>query len=274
MPHLFLATLGQRPEAVTVGLDALRERYTFEEIVILHTHAHDSGIAEAWSTLRDVLRRDYPDERTRGYELTTAEQAPILDVTDTASANAYYESMLRVLGRYKLDGFTLHLLVAGGRKAMSIYATLAASLVFGRHDMLWTVLSSPWMVKQRGMFHAPPGRAHEVSLVSLPVLPSRVAPGADASDFLQDPLAYLERRRDMRAEFLARLTSVQREVAETLARHPYATNAELADQLGRSRRTVENHLSRSYAKMVRFFDFGESVQNQRQVLIDVMEGRF
>lgn len=40
---ILLATLGQRPEAVTVALDVLLPRYHFTEIGVIQSCAHSSG---------------------------------------------------------------------------------------------------------------------------------------------------------------------------------------------------------------------------------------
>lgn len=271
MTDVFMATLGQRPEAITMALDVLVERCDFAEIVILHTEPHLSGIAQAWATLRPVLLRDY-DIPVRGYEVLGPGDVPIIDVNEPIHAEGYYHGVLNALSAYKRDSFTVHLVVAGGRKAMSIYATLAASLLFGGHDQLWTVLSPEALVNQRGVFHAPLGVAG-VQVVNMPILPNRLLPGVDMNALLADPVSYLAKRRDVRADFLSRLTAREREVVDLLWAHPYATNAVLGDVLGKSERTVENQLRSVYDKMVGYFDFGERVTHKRRALLDVLAGR-
>ncbi len=50
---------------------------------------------------------------------------------------------------------------------MTIYATLAAALIFGPRDRVWTVLSPPNLIRE-GLFHLPPGTRDQVILVDLP----------------------------------------------------------------------------------------------------------
>jgi hypothetical protein len=254
-----------------MALDELVTRYDFAEIVILHTDPVSSGIAEAWQALRPVLVRDY-DAPVRGYEVLGTRDEPIIDLDAPFSAEGYYHGVLGALSEYKRDAFTVHLLVAGGRKAMSIYATLAASLLFGMHDQLWTVLSPKKLVDAQGLFHAPPG-TQGVRLVNMPILPNRLLPGVDMDALLADPVAFLARRRDLRADFLSRLTKQERAVVDLLWSHPYATNAMLGEMLGKSDRTIENQLRSVYDKMVGFFDFGERITRKRQALLDVLAGK-
>jgi CRISPR-associated protein (TIGR02584 family) len=268
MSNIFFATLGQRPEAITMALELLDERFVFEKIVILHTEPHASGIADAFQALEGFFNGD---DRFRSHELTHENGAPLLDINDRHSAWAYYQSIFTILRQYKQDRYRIHLLVAGGRKAMSIYATLAASLIFGERDKVWTVLSSPRLVQQRGVFRIPAGMREQVQLVQLPVLPARLAPSGMNSPLLDDFQELVKRRQNSRADFVSRLTTEEQRLVETLTQHPQATNKELGAILNKSGRTIENQLSKIYDRMSGFLDFGKNITHkQRQVLLDIL----
>ncbi|MGB1289188.1 MAG: hypothetical protein ACPG7F_21820, partial [Aggregatilineales bacterium] len=66
---VFLATLGQRPEAITMALDVLLPRYHYSQIGILHTDPHNAMIADAYKTLMTVLHEDYSDCDISSHEL-------------------------------------------------------------------------------------------------------------------------------------------------------------------------------------------------------------
>jgi len=270
MPDLFVATLGQRPEAITVALDILSSRYSFAAVVILHTEPRLSGIAEAQDRLATVLTADYPALPVRWHEIRGAGGSPLLDIVNQDTANAYFQDVLGMLRNCRDEGYTIHLLVAGGRKAMSIYATLAAALVFGPRDRVWTVLS-PEEVLNAGGFHIPPGMRDRVTLVDLPVLPPRLRSAEAAA--LSDPLGLIARRRDPRQALFSRLTPAERELVELLEQHPYASDGELAGMLAKGQRTVENQLYTVYQKMVDLCDTTEMATRKRQVLLDILAGR-
>src|SRR5690606_29338895 len=186
--------------------------------------------------------------------------------SDQHSAEAYYRGVLQVLYEYKRDGWLLHLMLAGGRKAMSIYAMLAASALFEPpHDRVWTVLSPEAMLAQPGQFHTPPGLRQQVQLVDLPLRPARIAPGTTVEALLERPLS---RSR----AFLAKLTPAERDLAELLRRNPYASNDQLGQLSNKSGRTVENQLRTIYDKMIGFLDKGESITDKRQALLDILRG--
>src|SRR5690606_19644050 len=148
---------------------------------------------------------------------------PLIDILDTASAEAYYRQVLAVLKRYREQRRNIHLLVAGGRKAMDIYATLAASLVFGTHDQVWTILATPDFIRD-GHVTVPVERNDEVLLVRMPILPSRFLPGMLSSYDVDDIIAI---QASPRERFLADLTTRERVVAEAVASHPYHSYEEL-----------------------------------------------
>ena len=56
-PPVFLALLGQRPQAITIALDVLLPRYNYQRIGILHTDPQASMIDMAYQQLHEVLRQ-------------------------------------------------------------------------------------------------------------------------------------------------------------------------------------------------------------------------
>lgn len=270
MATVYLATLGQRPEAITVAFDVLSEQYRFAEIGILHTEPQVSGITEAYHDLRAILDRDYPHLSARWHTLVRGDGSPIVDIESQAAANHYYEAVLDILAEYKRQGYTLHLMVAGGRKAMSIYATLAAATLFGSQDRVWTVLSPQYMLDQPGQFHVPVGAKHHVQLVQLPLMPARLL----GTNVPQDTGSYLRRRQDLRADFFSKLSQAEQEIAEAFTQHPYHTNEELAEVLSKSKRTVDNQFASIYRKLPVFLDYVEQGSDKRALLRDLLLGRY
>lgn len=266
MGRVFLATLGQRPEAITVAYDLLSERHHYECIGILHTDAHSSGIATALANLKVVLARDYPKVQVFYHELRRPNGGPLIDVVDAVTADDYYSAVYYVLREYRHRGQRIHLLVSGGRKAMSIYAMLAATLLFDPpHDHVWVVLSPESMVAASGQFHIPPGLREQVQIVSLPLVTARTPPNGD-------PLVWPGRHAARREQFLEKLTHEERRLVQEIHQRPYASNAELAAALHKSTKTVENQLSHIYDKLIGFLDAGETISSRklRQALIDLL----
>lgn len=260
----FLATLGQRPEAITIAFDRLRERYTYDQVAIIHTNPLVSGIRESLTDFQMAMDTNFPAVRAVYHEVSYQDGSALIDLTNTISAQAYFESVLDILMSYRQAGHHLHLLVAGGRKAMSIYALLAAARVFDPPaDRVWTVLSPPELVGQVGTYRIPPGQRDNIQLVDLPLLPARLSPGLDPHHI---------RPRSRAEAFCKKLTPQELNLVTLLIQHPYASNDMLGSLLNKSSKTIENQFRSIYAKLVGFLEEGEAIPEsaRRIALLDVV----
>lgn len=268
--HVFLATLGQRPEAITMALDALLQRYHYTEIVILHTDPNRSGISDALRRLEQILSGDYSDLTVRAVEIRYPDGSPLLDLSDQYSSESYYKSLLKIILHYCSMYQPIHLLVAGGRKAMSVYAALAAAFLFGEYDRLWTIHTPPDLMKV-GLYHMPPGSQDLAQLIQLPIMPSRLLPSAIAQEDLEGVLKRAQ--TSPRQLFLQSLTREEEALASLVQQHPYTANAELAAILGKSSKTIENQFRAIYSKLFTYFDLEVDDKYKRQALVDILAGR-
>lgn len=266
---VFVATLGQRPQAITMALDYLFPRYPYLSIDILHTDPKRSAIHNSYQALMDCLSSDYENLpiNSRLLQFTTGES--IIDIEDMRSAEAYYLAVADILRHYRMQNIPVHLLIAGGRKAMSIYATLAATRILGEHDIVWTILT-PTDLIQEGLFHIPSGRFQDVQVVNLPIRPSRLLPGVLAGRSTQDIIT-----ADMtpRLRFLKELSKQENVVIEELRQNPYASTEELGIQLNKATKTIENQLRSIYIKLSGYYDLDVPRSRKRQVLLDVINER-
>lgn len=264
MTLVFMATLGQRPEAITIAFDLLSQRLTFDKAVLIYT----AGVPREVEILSKRWCADYPMVTLYLHEIGCANGKPLHDVDTVFTAQDYFDNIMQCLLDYQQTGGEIHLLVSGGRKAMSIYATLAAALIFTSRDKVWTVLSPPQVVEQKGIFHLSAKMQEKVQLVALPLLTTR-GRLKDAEKIRK----LVELRQNPRSEFLNKLSQKEQKLVEILAQHPDASNEELAKVLDKSIKTIETQLSTIYGKMVAYLDFGESVQHKRQTLIELLNGR-
>lgn len=174
----------------------------------------------------------------------------ILDIETGDDARHYYRTVLEILYHSKQAGNFLHLLIAGGRKAMSVYSLLAAAKIFyPPHDKVWTVLSSEALLKEQGQFHITPAQRHDIQVVDLPLITARFAPGISPLDTETNPDAMLS-RRDL---FLKKLSPEETLLAKTLEQHPYLSNEALGKLMHKSHRTIENQFRDIYKKLIRLW---------------------
>jgi hypothetical protein len=266
MALVFLATLGQAPQAVTFALDKLiQQGHCYKQIVILHTDPQASAIRESYQQLMPVLQTDYNIPHS-SCELRFADGHPLLDIVDEISAQAYFAALGRALQTYKQEGHTLHLLVSGGRKAMSIYATIAASILFTpRRDLVLTILSDEHLLAQRDMWHIPQEAWDQVQVVSLPFVPLRRIPSDDPSCYFSGaPFP------NPHAEFIATLSREEFVLADAIRHYPYETNEQLAKRLSKSVKTLNNQLNAIYAKMRAFYGENIPEATRRIALLDIL----
>lgn len=269
MKPVFFATLGQRPEAITVALDKLLLHHDYETIGIIHTDPIDSGISDALTRLRLVLEHDYPDLLIEYFEVVDADGCGLIDIETTSNAQTYYRYLIETFIPYREQRIPIHLLVAGGRKSMSIYATLAASLLFGIHDLVMTVLSPPTVIEAR-KFHVSTKASDEVQIVELPIQKSRLLPTSLADQNIDTLLNY---RVDPRRDFLNALSPKETDLVELVKQHRNTGNKGLAKLLKKSDSTIEVQFTSIYSKLESYFDLELDPKKKRQALLDVLDGR-
>jgi len=270
MRPVFLATLGQRPEAITVALDKLLLNYDYETIGIIHTDPEKSEIQLALSRLQLVLAHDYSGRLVEYYEVLDNDGYGLVDIETTADAQTYYRYLIQTIISYREQRIPIHLLVAGGRKSMTIYATLAATLLFGIHDHVLTVLS-PMDVVEAHQFHVPDEILRDIQIVELPTQKSRLLPSSLADkdvDFL------LDYRVDPRHDFLKSLTPRETVIVEALQHYRDTSVETIAEDILRKKHsTVEGQLTGIYRKLESYFDIDLKSKKKREKLVEVLDGR-
>ncbi len=263
MRHYVLATLGERPAAVGMGIDCLQRRYTpLDEAVLLHTDPHHSGIKDALAELSERLPQEFPGLPVRKWELRRADGSSIVDIDTKADAEAYFRALLAAMQHYRPLG-EIHLLASGGRKAMSMYTAIAANYILGERDRLW-VVHAPQDIMQSGGYRVPPGRQEDVHLIDLPYIPSRMVPNADLE-------MILNQRGSKRDRWLQDCTAAERKLLEAMQTHPHATYAELGHILGKSERTVENQFASAVARIAPYYDIPGG-SHRRSYILQILNG--
>jgi CRISPR-associated protein Csx14 len=267
MAKVLLATLGQAPQAITFALDKLMaEGNQYDLLGVLHTDVERSAIKDAYHNLMQYLSHSYTNLHVVSHVLTHNNGTPLVDVEDETSARAYFRSLGNILWAYKKERYHVHLMVSGGRKAMSIYATIAASLVFiPPHDRIYTVLSPESALAKS--WRVDPKDWHKVQMVSLPFAPYRRVPNQDL-----EALFALEEFPNPHTQFLHSLTPEELKLAQTLAQNPYESNGQLARRLQKSEATVNNQFTSIYERMSAYYGLAADFSNQakRIALLDIM----
>jgi hypothetical protein len=188
-PYVYIATLGNAPQVVTLALDILLPQYPFVEVCVIHTddRPEERLPKMKFSTMHETVQqldKEFlnhkpmpapPGEKAwrvdykcqdRYYQFTyrrvliqreeqepgqLATAVPVKDVETEANSQAAFRTIFRTIQRYKGQRAVIHFNLAGGRKSMSVFAMCAAQIVFAPGDKLWHVVSQHEFMNTREM---------------------------------------------------------------------------------------------------------------------------
>ncbi len=264
MPHfpnsILIATLGSKAQIITLTLDLLHQRNDLpHEVVVVHTHRDRPETAEALARLQADLPLTYPQVPWRSLELRD-ESGPLMDVTAPHEVDVAFRALYAEVRSAKLANRSVHLIIAGGRRTLTVFGMATAQLLFDDSDHLWHLSSHPDL-EASARLHAGPNEW--ARLIPIPVvLWGRLSPVFEELSAVSDPFEAAERLRQLhlrekwdvaRTFVLGSLSGAERNVAELLAREGLS-DAEIANRLSLSPRTVERHLSDIYLKAANHWD--------------------
>jgi CRISPR-associated protein (TIGR02584 family) len=201
-PYVYIATLGNAPQVITLALDQLLPQHPFVEICVIHTDdAPDAALPrlkfgnmhQTVQRLDKEFRNPIPQEAPPGqrawlvdyqsgshyYRFTyrririqkevqepgqLIRHVPVKDVETEANAQAAFRTIFRTVQHYKGQRAIIHFNIAGGRKSMSVFAMAAAQVLFTPGDQLWHVVSKDEFQHSQAMHDA----AAQSRLVPIP----------------------------------------------------------------------------------------------------------
>jgi len=154
----------------------------------------------------------------------------------------------------KMQDRAIHLLIAGGRRTLTVFGMAVAQILFDDQDNLWHIASHP-ALEESGNLHA--SGDEWARLIPIPVIAwGRMSPVFDILRSVDDPFVAAKQLSDFRLReqwdiarifVLTKLTPSESSVAALLVQDGLR-QSEIAERLGVSLRTVENHLRSIYRK--------------------------
>lgn len=254
---ILIATLGSEPQVVTAILDLLtKSGETITEVRVIHTTGKDAEISSAPEKLRSVFSQPPYVDRVSLTLLPIIGGGDRLleDVDNPASTEAAFRFLYQQVRSAKLDGWRLHLAIAGGRKTMALFGMAAAQMLCDEDDHIWYLYSSGDFLSSRRMH---PKSEDEAQLIPVPFMRwSDISPVWTGLKSVEDPFkaeAYIQNLQvnrqldEIRSFVLGALTPAEARVVGLLVQEGLS-DQEIAGRLHLSPRTVEQHLRAAYQK--------------------------
>ncbi len=275
-PSTLIATLGSEPQVITAGLDLLLDRgENIQRVEIIHTSASSGHpIYEAVERLQQA-RQDYnlPLREAFHFHPVLVNGTPVIDVESSAASQAVFRLLYTCVWEAKQREDIVHLLIAGGRKTMSIYGMVVAQMLFDETDHLWHLFSEGEFLTSKRL-HPQPG--DRVELSEIPVIRwGEISPIVgnlrsirDATQALESIRSFQMERRSKEVERFveSQLTPGEKRVVTCLLEEGEG-DEDLAARLHLSPRTVEQHLRSVYAKAQSYWGLERVTRSSLIVLL-------
>lgn len=276
-----LATLGSEPQVVTIALQTLLEQgIPVETTIVIHTSESSPAIGRALDDVRRAFASP-PFENVRlEFHAITQNGIPLRDIATQDEAQATFGDLYRLVKELKRQGHQIHFSIAGGRKIMALYGLAVAQLLCDPQDSLYYLFSESDLIRERRLLLEPEDRAQ---LVRIPFLrwTNDTALIADIQRF-DDPLQAMGRGAELaRIEeqrrwevFCQHVLGRAEEAIVALIVREGLTNAQLAQRLCRSPKTIANQLTSIYVKLHDYLGERASGGVDRHTLIVHLHGYY
>ena len=263
-PAVLVATIGAEPQVIAIALQLLMRREGLTAVDVLHTHAELEPVGSALTDLKAMF------ERHPGWPDLHRTLVPTRDLLWPEELDTFETILFQSLQHWKRAGCRIRLLLAGGRKTSAMVGMAIAQLILRPWDSVLYLSSDENLRLSRRHVLKPQdtARLHEVPL-SQDIL-------CRGYDIAMDAATPREARSAIRADyrrnykgFVESLTPTERKIANAVAIKT-SSATEMAAQLGLSRATVSNGLTRIYQKLEGQWGIVLNKGIKREKLRDVM----
>ncbi|NSW52340.1 MAG: hypothetical protein HPY85_07540 [Anaerolineae bacterium] len=243
-------------------------------LVVFHTDAGLDPIANSLVRLKaEIDSGVYAGLQVVYEEIVDHLGHPLSDFDDTTGTESFFRMFYRVLWRLKQQNARVHICASGGRKTMSIYAMVAAQLLFDEDDRFWHLFSGGNFLKEKRLH---PQLEDLAELIEVPVIHwGLLSPVVSTLRKVEDPYQAIAAIRELQLrqkwsladQFVQnQLTPAQRSVVALLVREGLS-DQQIADRLVLSARTIERHLGDAYQRATDFWGFRERVSRSQLITL-------
>lgn len=268
---ILIVTLGSKPQLATLALDCLHQmRESPGFLIVVHASLARPETQKAVEKIKGDILHSSPPVQYIGVELQNKGKA-LADITSDEEVQVAFREIYSQVRAAKLDDKKVHMLIAGGRRTLTVAGMATAQILFDDEDRLWHLASHP-KLEESGNLHA--GDDEWSRLIPIPVIPwGRLSPVFDVLQSVDDPFVAAQKLGELRLRdqwdkarifVLTRLSAAEKNVVELLVRNGLSQN-EIAEVLSLSPRTVEQHLRSAYQKAKEHWDLESDVRQAQLV---------
>jgi CRISPR-associated Csx14 family protein len=251
---VLIVTLGSKPQLATLALDCLHEMGENPgSLLVVHASRDRPETRRAVEKIQTEIPQSNSTTQFETIELQANGQA-LSDITSPEEVQVAFRTLYAIVRAAKLDDKKIHMLIAGGRRTLTVAGMATAQILFDDTDRLWHLASHP-QLETSGNLHA--GFGEWCRLIPIPVITwGRLSPAFDVLKAVDDPFIAAQKLSELRLRdqwdqarifVLTQLSAAEKNVVELLV-HDGLNQNEIAEQLSLSPRTVEQHLRSSYKK--------------------------
>lgn len=251
---ILVVTLGSKPQLVTLAVDCLRlDGEILDKVVVVHASRERAKTQNALQLLEESFPTSYPDIHLEFLQLEK-DGKPLVDITSPEQVETAFQVLYSTVRDMKMKDQVIHLLIAGGRRTLTVFSMAVAQILFDDEDHLWHITSHTGL-EESGNLHA--SGDEWVRLIPIPVITwGRLSPVFDVLQSVDDPFAAAKRLSDFRLReqwdiarifVLTKLTPSELAIVSLLVQEGL-NQSDISERLSISLRTVEQHLRSVYRK--------------------------
>ena len=271
--NVLIAPIGTEAQIVTTTIDLLKTRHTsIDEVIVLHS-VGNSILEEAAQILQTELGK-YPNLAYTIKPFSRNEEY-VKNMDTPKEVDILFYSIYNEVRKQKNLENTVYLLCSGGRKIIAAYAMLTAQMLFDRNDRLLYLISKGEYLQSKAMHPLTEQDYLEANLLEIPFLEwSAVLPSISEVREIEEPAEAYARIQDLQLQvkygksydfIMNQCTKSERKVLK-LAAGKGLTNAQIAEELIVSERTIESHMRSMLRKAAFYFEDPNLTRSQLIVL--------
>ncbi len=196
--NVLICLVGKSPQILTEALYFLefKQRQEIQRIIIITTNDCRGSIEKTLSLKLKEFQGYYNLKKEWSVEYLSADD----ELYNKKSSSSLTKLIFDVVKSEKLRGNTLHCLISGGRKTMSVDLAIALSVFGGDADKMYHVVASEKFAASKQFYPESDEEANEIVFFEKPFIKLKFNPGKSGNLEVNDLIQTAQEELDSRIE--------------------------------------------------------------------------